>query len=51
LPSLPAAEAVLKGDGTIGAIASPKAADEYHLQVLFANIQDDQRNATTFLVT
>jgi prephenate dehydratase len=46
-----AAEAVLKGDGTIGAIASPKAADVYHLQVLFANIQDDQRNATTFLVT
>jgi prephenate dehydratase len=46
-----AAEAVSKGDGTIGAIASPKAADVYHLQVLSANIQDDQRNATTFLVT
>jgi prephenate dehydratase len=45
-----AADAVAKGDGTIAAIASAAAANVYHLQVLFPDIQDDQRNATTFLV-
>ncbi|HTD17167.1 MAG TPA: prephenate dehydratase domain-containing protein [Chthoniobacterales bacterium] len=45
-----AAEAVNKGDGTIAAIASPAAARAYQLQVLFANIQDDQHNATNFVV-
>src|SRR5260370_9637395 len=45
-----AAEAVAKGDGTIAAIASAAAANVYHLNVLFPDIQDDQRNATTFIV-
>jgi prephenate dehydratase len=45
-----AAEAVAKGDGTIAAIASPAAAHAYQLQVLFSNIQDDQHNATNFVV-
>jgi prephenate dehydratase len=43
-----AAEQVAKGDGTLAAIGSPAAANVYQLQVLFPNIQDDQRNATTF---
>jgi prephenate dehydratase len=45
-----AAEAVSKGDGTIAAIASSAAARVYQLQVLFPNIQDDQHNATNFVV-
>jgi prephenate dehydratase len=45
-----AAEEVAKGDGTIAAIGSPEAANVYHLQVLFPNIEDDHRDATTFLV-
>ena len=45
-----AAEAVSKSDGTIAAIASHAAARIYQLQVLFPNIQDDQHNATNFLV-
>jgi prephenate dehydratase len=45
-----AAEAVSKSDGTIAAIASSAAARVYQLQVLFPNIQDDQHNATNFLV-
>ena len=45
-----AAEAVSKGDGTIAAIASSAAARAYQLQVLSANIQDDQHNATNFVV-
>ena len=45
-----AAEAVAKGDGTIGAIASSAAARAYQLQVLFSNIQDDKNNATNFVV-
>jgi len=45
-----AAGAVSKGDGTIAAIASPAAARVYQLQVLFPNIQDDQHNATNFVV-
>src|SRR5437879_2380328 len=45
-----AAEAVSKSDGTIAAIASAAAARVYQLQVLFPNIQDDQHNATNFLV-
>jgi len=45
-----AAEAVAKSDGTIGAIASTDAADVYQLTVLFPDIEDDRRNATTFLV-
>jgi prephenate dehydratase len=45
-----AAEAVAMGDGTIAAIASAAAANVYHLEVLFPDIQDDQRNATTFLI-
>ena len=45
-----AAEAVSQGDGTIAAIASSAAAGVYQLQVLFPNIQDDQHNATNFLV-
>ena len=45
-----AAEAVAKGDGTIAAIASAAAANVYQLKVLFPDIQDDQRNATTFLI-
>src|SRR5260221_4008612 len=45
-----AAEAVAKGDGTIAAIASAAAANVYQLKVLFPDIQDDQGNATTFLV-
>src|SRR4029077_8114505 len=44
-----AAEAVAKGDGTIAAIASA-AASVYELKVLFPDIQDDQGNATTFLI-
>ncbi len=59
LPNLPiegvdstaaAAEAVLKSDGTVAAIASPAAAKVYQLQILFPDIQDDKRNATTFLI-
>jgi prephenate dehydratase len=45
-----AAEAVAKSDGTIAAIASATAADVYQLKVLFPDIEDDRRNATTFLV-
>jgi prephenate dehydratase len=45
-----AAEAVAKSDGTIAAIASTAAADVYQLTVLFPEIEDDRRNATTFLV-
>jgi prephenate dehydratase len=45
-----AAEAVAKGDGTIAAIASTAAASVYELKVLFPDIQDDQGNATTFLI-
>jgi prephenate dehydratase len=45
-----AAEAVAKGDGTIAAVASAAAANAYQLKVLFPDIQDDQRNATTFLI-
>jgi prephenate dehydratase len=45
-----AAEAVSQSDGTIAAIASAAAARVYHLQVLFPNIQDEQHNATNFLV-
>jgi prephenate dehydratase len=45
-----AAEAVAKGDGTIAAIASAAAASVYQLKVLFPDIQDDQGNATTFLI-
>jgi prephenate dehydratase len=45
-----AAEAVAKGDGTIAAIASAAAANVYQLKVLFPDIQDDKRNATTFLI-
>jgi prephenate dehydratase len=45
-----AAEEVAKGDGTLAAIGSLAAANVYQLQVLFPNIQDDQRDATTFLV-
>jgi prephenate dehydratase len=45
-----AAEAVSKSDGTIAAIASSAAARVYQLQVLFPNVQDDQHNATNFLV-
>jgi prephenate dehydratase len=45
-----AAESVAKGDGTSAAIASAAAAKVYQLEVLFPNIQDDQRNATTFLL-
>ena len=45
-----AAEAVSQSDGTLAAIASSAAARVYQLQVLFANIQDDQHNATNFLV-
>jgi prephenate dehydratase len=45
-----AAEEVAKGDGTIAAIGSSAAANVYHLQVLFPNIEDDHRDATTFLV-
>jgi prephenate dehydratase len=45
-----AAEAVSKGDGTIAAIASSAAARVYQLQVLFPNIQDNQHNATNFVV-
>ncbi|MBV9875681.1 MAG: prephenate dehydratase [Verrucomicrobia bacterium] len=45
-----AAEAVANGDGTIAAIASSAAARAYQLQVLFQNIQDDQHNATNFIV-
>jgi prephenate dehydratase len=44
-----AAEAVVKGDGTTAAIASPAAANVYQLQTLFANIQDDRSNATNFV--
>jgi prephenate dehydratase len=46
-----AAETVAKGDGTIAAIASAAAANVYQLKVLFPDIQDDKRNATTFLIT
>lgn len=46
-----AAEAVSKSDGTVAAIASSAAARIYQLQVLCPNIQDDQHNATNFLVT
>ena len=45
-----AAEAVSKGDGTIAAIASSAAARVYELQILFSNIQDNQHNATNFVV-
>jgi prephenate dehydratase len=45
-----AAEAVAKSDGTIAAIASTDSADVYQLTVLFPDIEDDRRNATTFLV-
>lgn len=45
-----AAEAVSKGDGTIAAIASSAAAHVYELQILFPNIQDNQHNATNFVV-
>jgi prephenate dehydratase len=45
-----AAEAVSKGDGTVAAIASSAAARVYQLQILFPNIQDDQHNATNFVV-
>jgi prephenate dehydratase len=45
-----AAEAVSKGDGTIAAIASSAAARVYGLQILFSNIQDNQHNATNFVV-
>jgi prephenate dehydratase len=45
-----AAEEVAKGDGTIAAIASTAAANVYQLKVLFSDIQDDQGNATTFLI-
>jgi prephenate dehydratase len=45
-----AAEAVSKGDGTIAAIASSAAARVYGLQILFPNIQDNQHNATNFVV-
>ena len=45
-----AAEAVANGDGTIAAIASSSAARAYQLEVLFPNIQDDQHNATNFVV-
>jgi prephenate dehydratase len=45
-----AAAVVAKGDGTIAAIASAAAANVYQLKVLFPDIQDDQRNATTFLI-
>ena len=45
-----AAEAVSKGDGTIAAIASSAAARVYGLQTLFPNIQDNQHNATNFVV-
>jgi prephenate dehydratase len=45
-----AAEAVAQGDGTIAAIASAAAANVYQLRVLFPDIQDDQSNATTFLI-
>jgi len=45
-----AAEAVSKSDGTIAAIASAATACVYQLQVLFPNIQDDEHNATNFLV-
>lgn len=45
-----AAEAVSKGDGTIAAIASSAAARVYDLQILFSNIQDNQHNATNFVV-
>jgi prephenate dehydratase len=45
-----AAEAVSKGDGTIGAVASSAAARVYQLQVLFPNIQDNQHNATNFVI-
>ena len=45
-----AAEAVANGDGTSAAIASSSAARAYQLQVLFPNIQDDQHNATNFVV-
>lgn len=59
LPQLPqenisstaaAAEAVSQSDGTLAAIASSAAARAYQLQVLFPNIQDDQHNATNFLI-
>jgi prephenate dehydratase len=46
-----AAETVAKGDGTMAAIASAAAANVYQLTVLFPDIQDDKRNATTFLIT
>jgi len=45
-----AAAAVSKSDGRMAAIASSAAARVYQLQVLFPNIQDDQHNATNFLV-
>jgi prephenate dehydratase len=45
-----AAAAVSKSYGTMAAIASSAAARVYQLQVLFPNIQDDQHNATNFLV-
>jgi prephenate dehydratase len=45
-----AAEAVSKSDGTIAAIASSAAARVYQLEVLFSNIEDDQHNATNFVV-
>jgi prephenate dehydratase len=45
-----AAEAVSQGDGTIAAIASSAAARAYQLQVLSPDIQDDQHNATNFVV-
>jgi prephenate dehydratase len=45
-----AAEAVCKGDGTIAAIASSAAARVYGLQTLFPNVQDNQHNATNFVV-
>ena len=45
-----AAEAVAHGDGATAAIASFSAARAYQLQVLFPNIQDDQHNATNFVV-
>lgn len=45
-----AAEAVSKSDGTIAAIASSTAARVYGLETLFSNIQDNQHNATNFVV-
>lgn len=45
-----AAEIAAKGDITQGAIASRLAAEIYDLEILQADIQDDDRNTTRFVV-